>query len=403
MKILFIAPIPLHKDASAGAETINYYIKEFNKNNEITVISRDECVNSDDIYKQITIGFEDKIGQKLQRIEKGIGWIIRPGDKYSYKSSRKTRERIFHILRALKGGGYIPDVVILETTTAILWYGDLQNIFPETVLVASLHDIAYQGSERRLLMENSILKRKIRHRYLNHAKKNEIRALENVDLVVPHNKGNEIILFNETRLNKSNVQSISPYYTIEYTHQDDVENNDVIFFGLMSRPENYLSAEWFIERVFPKLSSEYRFVVIGGNPPQSLRKHASSRIIITGFLESDEVKKYFEKSFCLVCPLLLGSGIKTKLLTAMASGIPMLTNDIGIEGINAQSGVHYLHCSSADEYVNSINLLKKDKKMYLSLAQNSRRLIHNEYNLSNSALDYERAIVESYKRKNNDY
>ena len=112
----------------------------------------------------------------------------------------------------------------------------------------------------------------------------------------------------------------------------------------MNRPENYLSVEWFVKNVFIELPSKYRFIIMGGKPVDSIRKLESNRIIVTGFLEECEVKRYFENSFCMVAPLLYGSGIKTKILSSLNAGLPVLTNSIGIEGINAHDKKEYLHC-----------------------------------------------------------
>jgi glycosyltransferase involved in cell wall biosynthesis len=395
MKILFVAPIPLHRDASAGAETINYYIKSFLvKKHEITVISRDACSESNYIYKQIEIGYDSKLSKDIYKVIKAFGWILAPWNKYLYKSSIKTRHSIFNELNKLKDNNYNPDIVILETTTAILWHKKISKIFPGAKIVASLHDIAYQGTERRANIETNSIKKYIRFRYFKYAKKREIQALESVDLVVPHNKGNKSILLRDTSIDPDKVQPISPYYIKKYNHNNNTESHDLLFFGLMSRPENYLSAEWFINNVLIKLDKKYRFIVMGGNPPDRLKKYSSDNIIVTGFLEQDDIQKYFENSFCLVCPLLFGSGIKTKLLTAFASGIPILTNDIGIEGINAVPNENYIHCETPDDYIYGINELDKSRKKYIEISSSAKKLIDDEYDLEKSADAYEKALLK---------
>ena len=70
-------------------------------------------------------------------------------------------------------------------------------------------------------------------------------------------------------------------------------------------------------------------------------------ITVTGFVK--EISKYFEQSLCLVAPLVLGAGIKIKVLEAMSAGLPVLTNQIGIEGIPAQNGIHYYYCERPQE------------------------------------------------------
>lgn len=112
------------------------------------------------------------------------------------------------------------------------------------------------------------------------------------------------------------------------------EERSVLFFGAMARPENYLSAIWYIENVMPRIQDlKLKFVVLGSNPAEVFEKYINDEVIVTGFVE--DVTPYFEKSLCLVAPLVLGAGIKVKILEAMSAGIPILTNAIGIEGISA--------------------------------------------------------------------
>ena len=139
----------------------------------------------------------------------------------------------------------------------------------------------------------------------------------------------------------------------------------MLFYGAMARPENYKSAIWFIENVMPLLSDlDVRFVIVGARPDKSLLTYASDKVEITGFM--DKVDPYFERCLCLVAPLVLGAGVKVKILEAMSSGIPVVTNHIGIEGIYAENGKHYIHCEAPEEYAECIHKLVNDiKKQHL--------------------------------------
>ena len=140
-------------------------------------------------------------------------------------------------------------------------------------------------------------------------------------------------------MNEEKIQWLVPYYSNMSGCARKSNNRDILFFGAMSRPENYLSAIWFIENVMPLLNDlDVRFVIVGSKPPEELKRFKSDRIVITGFV--NDTLPYFESSMCLVAPLVLGAGIKVKILEAMSSGIPVLTNDIGIEGIEIEDNVH---------------------------------------------------------------
>ena len=159
----------------------------------------------------------------------------------------------------------------------------------------------------------------------------------------------------------------------------------------MSRPENYLSAIWFIENVMPLLADlDIRFVVLGSNPPEELARFESERVHITGFVQS--VEPFFEQSMCLVAPLVLGAGIKVKVIEALSSGIPVLTNKIGIEGIPAENRKHYLHCETPEEYSDYIHGLIMGRVSEEKLCLNSKRFIEERYSIENSINNYKKRL-----------
>lgn len=394
MDILSIAPIDLRPDASAGAETINLYMEHMAKQgHKIRMIARTKPAVHDKVDRYYLLNKENNLEKSLAKLEKGIGWLLNPGQKYLYKTSKQIRNNVFSILKKIKQDGYYPQVVILETVSAYLWIDDVKRIFKNAKIVAVLHDIGYQGTYNRMLIENNCIKRKLRNRFYNYAKKVELMALSKIDLMFLLNVTNKNILLNDSNnLSENKMVHVSAHYIDYYKHHYK-GNYDILFYGLMSRPENYMSALWFIDNVMPLLPDKFRFIVMGGKPVESLKEKASERIIITGFVTEEEVRSRFENSFCFACPLLFGSGIKTKLLTAFATGMPILTNNIGIEGISAKHGNDYYHCETAAEYSNYIQQLANDTSLYNKMEQAALSVIDRDYNLSRSKDTYEKALL----------
>lgn len=388
MKALFVVAVNIEANASAGAETINIYIDEFS----LQGVQVDVIAKSIGRYEKSNITYhllrEKGENKELGKLAKLLGWVVYPQYKYLYKTSRRMRMEIFKKLNAMKEQGYCPDVIFLETTSVLLLYREIKNIYPKAVLVASMHDVAYQGSERRAILETSKMKNLIRKRYLKPAKQNEINALKEVDLIVPHNKENVVLLKKESELVDKKYFPLVPYYERGFHHNDGTTSEDILFYGLMSRPENYESALWFIEKVMNKISGGYRFIVMGGKPPKHLLSFRSERVIITGFVDEDKVGDYFEKAMCFVAPLLHGSGIKTKVLSAFAAGLPVLTNSIGIEGIEAEKGHNYIHCETAEEYIHAIYGLSGNKDEYHALCNHAREVVEKGYNHHECAKKY---------------
>ena len=142
--------------------------------------------------------------------------------------------------------------------------------------------------------------------------------------------------------------------------------------------------------MWPEISAidnELRLIIIGNKPPQQLLAYSSNRIIITGFVE--DISPYFKHSLCLVAPLILGAGIKIKIIEAMSAGIPVLTNAIGIEGIDAVDKRHFFYCDSKKDYIENIHLLEMmdpEKKREMSLAE--KNYIQEKFNYVKSLEEF---------------
>ena len=213
-----------------------------------------------------------------------------------------------------------------------------------------------------------------------------MKALNKCDLIVTHNeKDMQLLLDNNIPIEKQHV--IVPYFMNMSSVVRNVTNKDIIFFGAMARAENYLSAIWFIENVFYKIKDKAtRFIIIGGNPHKSLYEFSNERVVITGFIE--DVSPYFANCLCFVAPLVLGAGIKVKVLEALSAGVPTLTNDIGIEGIPGVNGKDYLHCNSADDYIYNINRIIDNEVDTSTISKNSQQFIKENFNLESAAEKY---------------
>ncbi|WAC19630.1 glycosyltransferase [Luteolibacter sp. SL250] len=120
--------------------------------------------------------------------------------------------------------------------------------------------------------------------------------------------------------------------------------SDVIgFLGSMDWMANIQAVEFFVAEAYPVIKRAIpgvRFMVIGRNPPESIRKLAlnDESIMVTGSV--DDVRPYLKMCDLMVVPLLAGGGTRIKILEAMAMGVPVVSTTIGAEGLDLESGVH---------------------------------------------------------------
>lgn len=405
VKLLWMSMFaPISTASSGGSQTFNYYFKQFMQDNrfEIRLIScgmykeREvvERENSDIIHYIIYWNDPTKRKiSKLMNIESKINIFNRNAQLISNTDQKEIKQTLFEY----KNSGFIPDVVILEWTNMVMLASMIRDVFPSCKIVASEHDVTFIGYQRKMEYFSGIRRFIWKLKY-QHEKKLEIKNLELCDLVLPHNADNKEILVAEG-LDDSKIQGLVPYYTNMTLVKRESNYRDILFFGAMSRPENSLSAKWFIDKVLPQLRDlDVRFVILGSNPPENLKQLESERIHITGFVDS--VEPYFTKSMCLVAPLILGAGIKIKVLEALSSGIPVLTNYLGIEGIPAERNKDYFYCADPAEYERVIRKIYNGEIDEISLESNAKDFIKNHFSVDKFSETYKNKLVDLGRRSN---
>lgn len=398
-ELLFVSMcLPFDHAFHAGGKTFNYYIKQFVKDKfNVKLIAKvlpDEEKYIRTIDQKIDLY---TVATPKNQIIKFFSYLVslnskfNPYYKYGNTLTYAIYRQIYKKLIQLKKDGYKPDVIVLEWTAILLFIDKIKEIFPNAVYVASEHDVTFLGYERKMKNADSILKKLYWKIAFNNIKKNEIKSIEQCDLVVTHNEKDKRLLI-DNEIDEKKLGVITPYYD-RFPIIDRCSNNtDIIFYGAMNRIENYGSAIWFIENVFPLLKKyNLKFIVIGSRPPKKLLDMQDEHIVVTGYV--DDPGEYFKKAICLVAPLLLGAGVKVKIIEALSSGVPVLTNEIGIEGIDAENGREFFLCNTPEEYSKTIIDILDGRIDSSRISDNAQSLIREKYDLKKSYCEYKRRIL----------
>ena len=389
---------PVSIAGAGGGQTFNYYFKKFLKEDkfDIRLVSCGEHKEKDIVEKELSeikhhvIYWNDPNESKLRKVQ-NIESRFNLFNKHANMISNADAREIVKVAFSYKEEGYIPDIVIFEWTNTLMLLPEIKKIFPEAHFVASEHDVTFVGYRRKSKYYKGIRGLLWRLKY-KVEKDKEISALKKCDLILPHNSDNKVILVDEG-MDEKKILGLVPYFK-EMTKQKRNSNyTDILFFGAMNRDENVLSAIWFVDKVMPRIKDlNVRFVILGNKPTEAIRRMESDKVHITGFVDS--IEPYFEKSMCLVAPLVLGAGIKIKILEALTSGIPVLTNDIGIEGIPAVHARDYFHCETPEEYENIIRKICNREIDEQSIESNAKKLMETTFSKEYSFNMYKKRLIE---------
>ncbi len=112
----------------------------------------------------------------------------------------------------------------------------------------------------------------------------------------------------------------------------------VIFCGVMNYTPNVDAVCWFARDVWPLIRSrrpDAEFVIVGSSPAAAVRRLRSSEhgITVTGTV--DDVRPYLWQSAVSVAPLFMARGVQTKVLEAVAAGLPAVVTSAVFEGLPA--------------------------------------------------------------------
>jgi glycosyltransferase involved in cell wall biosynthesis len=156
----------------------------------------------------------------------------------------------------------------------------------------------------------------------------------------------------------------------------------LMYVGFLRWEPNAQGLLWFVERVWPLLLKRHpdlRFDIVGKNPDPRLQKAVAdfSGIRLRGFVS--DLQTIYRDSRVSVAPLLFGSGMKVKVLDAMARGMPTVTTPVGAEGIEIENGKHLLVAEDPSTMASHIDGLLTDPELWQRLQHYSRALIHERY------------------------
>jgi len=114
------------------------------------------------------------------------------------------------------------------------------------------------------------------------------------------------------------------------------EEPRVVFCGVMNYGPNIEGVLWFAHEVWPIIRAsrpDARFVVVGSNPSAAIRRLASipRGIEITGTVS--DVRSYLWSAAVSVAPLRIAHGVQTKVLEAVAAGLPTVVTTHVLDGL----------------------------------------------------------------------
>ncbi len=241
------------------------------------------------------------------------------------------------------------------------------------------HNVEHLIWERKSIHEKSILKRWYLRNMATRLGKFEMQVANHSDYLIPISEQDEAY-FRDKGYSKP-MFTIPAGLSIEDYPQTPLPSDLTIFFiGALDWLPNQEGLTWFLDHVFEKLVTEMpqlRFHVAGRNAPDHfVKKLNHNNLVYHG--EVDDAKKFMQSYGVMVVPLLTGSGIRIKILEAMALGRPVVTSSVGIEGIPAENNREVILADDPDMFkYQLVNMLSNPDEAGRMVSRARQLIQHN--------------------------
>lgn len=360
--VLFIdVTLPTY-DKDSGSRRIFELLKIFKSLDFNVIFLPHDGLNTEPYFSELTnLGirvlypghFDKDIFQQLGEVlrEINIAWISRPELNQFYAS-------------------------FIKTNPSITWAYD-------TV------DLHFIREERRLKLQGSIAKAEIES--IDRIMSEEIGLAKQADVTIAITETEAEILNDKGARNVKVIPNVHIPYTGSALQFK--ERSGVCFIGGYYHTPNVDAVIWLTKEIMPLVWRDHphiKLTIIGSHPTPEILDLESPLVEVTGYVE--DVTSYFTSSRIFVAPLRYGAGMKGKIGQSLEFSLPVITTDIGAEGMNLRHGHHVLIANTTEEIAHEIVNLYYNETLWKHLASHSFSAIE-KYAPTNIS----REIIEIFK------
>ena len=164
------------------------------------------------------------------------------------------------------------------------------------------------------------------------------------------------------------------------TLKSNAQNISLFFIGSLDWKPNQEGLIWFLSKVWPLCYARFphlTFYVAGRNMPDKIKQLNIDGVIMMG--EVKDAYSFVNQHDIAIVPLLSGSGMRAKIIEAMALGKVIITTSIGLEGIEAKDTYDVCLADSPEDFVNVIEFLLTHPNQMMQIGINAHYNIMNNY------------------------
>lgn len=179
----------------------------------------------------------------------------------------------------------------------------------------------------------------------------------------------------------------------------------LLYVGNFSWLQNIEAAKKLATNIFPPIKKAVPEIscIIAGQMAYSklsfITKDPSIKIVELKPHDTKEVIRLYKNATIFIAPISGPGGTRLKVLAAMASGLPVISSPVGIEGLSVIDNVHALIAKSDSDYPILVKKILQDKSLYSSIRLHARKLIVEKYSYNTISISLSSLYQELSEKK----
>ncbi|MBL7969964.1 MAG: glycosyltransferase family 4 protein [Prolixibacteraceae bacterium] len=305
-------------------------------------------------------------------------------DEFSFELIKLLTEKHFDVIQ-LEGLYLCPYIPVIRK-------------YSDAVIAYRAHNIEYEIWERTAKLSEGM-----RSTYLRNLSKRikhfEISYLNQYDLLVPITDRDGMILDALGNTKPRHTSQTGIDFASLVPTAKKLEFPSLFHIGALDWAPNQEGLIWFLNNCWPKIHEQYpdlKFYLAGRNAPEWFERLIKFKgVEYLG--EISDAYDFINSKAVMVVPLFSGSGMRIKIIEGMALGKPIVTTDIGTEGIPTENENNILIANDVDQFIKAVTRLINDRELSDRIGRNAIGFIQEKYdNLSQAG-----ALIEFYIKQIN--
>ena len=170
---------------------------------------------------------------------------------------------------------------------------------------------------------------------------------------------------------------------------------DIVFMGGFQHSPNIDAVKYFVSEIMPLLRENLpgvSFNIVGSNMPTEIIQLEASDILIHGFVE--DLDNMLSKMRVSVAYLRYGAGIKGKIGTSMAAGLPVVATTLATEGMLLTNEENILIADGANAFSEAICRIYQDKVFWERISDNGMNFAMSKWGVNSAWENLQKILID---------